>query len=136
MQKGGNVNSLLAWMRKSLDRLMAKEKANINEYMAELIENNYYMQANLLARELELRGTEEMDEIERICGKFSSRVVDNLHSYIIAYLNRLIHGLCRVSRQFYEEGRLSQYNYWPSPPNLITFRVGDLLRCKFTSKEK
>ena len=84
---------------------------------------------------MDLQGNDDIDEVERICGKFACKVVQNLHSYIIAYLNRLIHGLCKVSKEFYEQGRLSQYNYWPSPPNLITFRVGDLLRCRFISKE-
>ena len=50
VQRGGNVNSLLAWMRKSLDKLMAAEKKNIDKYMGELIENNYHMQASILAR--------------------------------------------------------------------------------------
>ena len=136
VQRGGNVNSLLAWMRKSLDQLLAKEKVEIEKYMKALTDNNYDMQANLLWKETDYKGNEEIEELEKICGKFASRVVKNLHSYVITYLNRLIHGLTKVSKEFYEQGRLAEFTYWPSPPNLVSFRVGDILRCKFKSKER
>jgi hypothetical protein len=64
-------------------------------------------------------------------------MVKNLHSYIILTLNRLIHGLLLVSKQFFEkEVKEHGWEDWPSPPNLITFKVGDLMRCKCASKEE
>ena len=70
-----------------------------------------------------------------MCGKFATKTVNNLHSYIVIYLNRLIHGLLTVSKQLYEE-KLSTKARWSSPPDLLTFKVGDLMRCKCSSKER
>ena len=61
-------------------------------------------------------------------------MLNSLHSYLIAYLNRLIHGLMNVARRFYDRCELSGNSNWPSPPNLLTFTVGDLMRCKISSK--
>jgi hypothetical protein len=63
-------------------------------------------------------------------------MVKNLHSYIILYLNRLIHGLLTVSKEFYEKEVDKSWDGWQSPPNLVTFKIGDLIRCKCSSKEK
>ena len=75
-----------------------------------------------------------MNKHERICGKFSLKIVKNLESYIIIYLNRLIHGLMNVSKETYS--RMGVMPSWPHPPNLLSFKVGDLLRCKCASKER
>lgn len=81
-------------------------------------------------------GADYIDEGEKISGKFCSKVVKNLHSYIIAYLNRLIHGLLKVAKDFFEENNLSKFTFWSSPPNLLSFTLGDLMRCKYSSKER
>jgi hypothetical protein len=31
---------------------------------------------------------------------------------------------------------IGQDSTWPSPPNLLSFKIGDLMRCKCSSKEK
>lgn len=67
---------------------------------------------------------------------FASHMVKNLHSYIILYLNRLIHGLLIVSKYFYEVHIDKSWDMWQSPPNLVTFKIGDLMRCKCSSREK
>ena len=43
-----------------------------------------------------------MDELERICGKFSYKIVKNLHKEIIEYLNKVIHSVLLVSKRFHE----------------------------------
>jgi hypothetical protein len=48
VQRGGNVNSLLAWMRVFLDERLREERVEIKKYMGELAENNYEMQSKLL----------------------------------------------------------------------------------------
>lgn len=53
MQRGGNVNSLLAWMRTFLDERLREERVEIKKYMHELAENNYEMQSKLLEREIQ-----------------------------------------------------------------------------------
>jgi hypothetical protein len=63
-------------------------------------------------------------------------MVKNLHSYIILYLNRLIHGLLTVSHEFHNKEVDKSWQDWPAPPNLVTFKIGDLIRCKCSSKEK
>lgn len=104
--------------------------------MQELAENNFQMMPDILAREMEQKGDEHVDEVEKVSGKFSVKVVNNLHSYIIGFLNRLIHGLMKVAKQMHDDYQLGQFSFWPSPVNLLTFKVGDLMRCKCSSKEK
>jgi uncharacterized protein YjgD (DUF1641 family) len=98
VQRGGNVNSLLAWMRRNIDDKLEVELNLINSAMKDLFKNNYEMQTNILQHELGLNGDEFIDHIEKISGKLSFKVVKNLHTYIIAYLNRLIHGLLKASK--------------------------------------
>lgn len=62
-------------------------------------------------------------------------IVNNLHSYILLYLNRLIHGLLKVSKRVYDKELIGRAR-WTSPPNLISFKIGDLMRCKIGSQEK
>jgi hypothetical protein len=90
------------------------------------------MQELLLKKELENEdGCTYMDALEKACGVFSVKVVNNLHNYIITYLNRLIHGLMTVSDKWFNINRnVLKAEIWPSPPNLLTLKIGDLLRCK------
>ena len=73
---------------------------------------------------------------EKASGKFARQMVKNLHSYITLYLNRLIHGLLTVSKTFYDKQIDESWDDWQTPPNLMTFKIGDLIRCKMSSKEK
>ena len=63
-------------------------------------------------------------------------MVKNLHTYMVLILNRLIHGLLKVAKEFYEQ-ELTQRNSddWGYPPYFLTFKVGDIIRCKCASKE-
>lgn len=81
-----------------------------------------------------LPGDEFINKVEKASGKYSFKVVKNLHVYIISYLNRLLHGLLKVSKEFHEESGIADYFLWPYPPNLLTFKIGDLLRCKCSSR--
>lgn len=40
-----------------------------------------------------------------------------------------------VSKNLFE-GRMKGMPSWPSPPNLLSFKIGDLLRCRISSQEK
>lgn len=66
--------------------------------MSEVQENNYDQQSRLLLRELEKDGFTHVERYEKACGKFGFKIVANLHSYIVLYLNRIIHGLLKVSK--------------------------------------
>jgi hypothetical protein len=89
------------------------------------------MQAGILENEVERKGDEHVDILEKISGKFSYKIVKNLHEYIVIYLNKLIHGLLKVANKRYA---LLDNGNWPSPPCLLSFKIGDLLRCKCSSK--
>jgi hypothetical protein len=52
---------------------------------------------------------------------YSIDVVNNLHSYTLAYLNRLIHGLLTVSARFAKLPIVSQFE-WSSSISLIICR--------------
>jgi hypothetical protein len=92
------------------------------------------MQASVLQAEFERQGDEHIDKIEKISGKFSHKVVKNLHSHIITYLNKLIHGLLKAAKELFEQYNDPE-NKWTSPLNLLSFKIGDLMRCKCSSKE-
>ena len=73
--------------------------------------------------------------VEQYSAHYAIGIVNNLHAYIVVYLNRLIHGLLSVSRKFtkiLENNKLEL----AGTVNLITFQVMDLLRCKCSSGEK
>lgn len=103
--------------------------------MKELQKNNFDQQSKLLIRELEKDGFTHIEKYEKACGKFAYKTVNNLHRYITLYLNRIIHGLLKVSKELYDT-KLSTKARWTSPPDLITFKIGDLMRCKCSSKER
>lgn len=101
--------------------------------MKELKKNNYQLQSELL--KLSSLSTEEsVEELEGACGKFSVKVVRNLHVYIVSYLNKLIHTLCYISMDLHTTYNLKETQNWKTPPNLLTLRQGDLMRCKCSSK--
>ncbi len=62
--------------------------------------------------------------------------MNNLESFIIDYLNSLIHGLVRVSKNTFQ--RLEYYEFLVIPVrlNLLSFTVSDILICNYASKEK
>ncbi len=127
---------MFMWMKEPLNDLIEEEKERIEEFMKEIQENNFDQQTKLLSQELfEKDGFFHIDRIEKVCGKFAFKTVSNLHTYIVLYLNRIIHGLLTVSKKLYET-KLSTTKKWTSPPDLITFKIGDLMRCKCSSKER
>jgi hypothetical protein len=48
-------------------------------------------------KNLQEDGITSIPKYEKATGKFATQTIKNLHSYIILYLNRLIHGLLTVS---------------------------------------
>ena len=132
---GGNVNTMFMWMKQPLNDMIEQEKISIEEFMSTISRNNYEQQADLLMRELEPDGFTHVEKYEKACGKFAYKTVNNLHRYIILYLNRIIHGLLTVSKKLYDE-KLSTKARWSAPPDLLTFKIGDLMRCKCSSKER
>lgn len=135
VQNGGNVNTMFMWMKIPLNVLVENEKKRIEEFKNKLDQSNFQQQAELFQRFLEKDSFRHIEKTEKTCGKFAVKVVSNLHNYIIQYLNRIIHGLLVVSKELYEQ-KLSTKARWNSPPNLITFKVSDLMRCKISSKER
>jgi hypothetical protein len=83
---------------------------------------------------LEDEDNTHIERLERAFGKHSYQTVSCLHNYIILYLNRLIHGLMIVSNSFHERFNFKDLEEWKYPPNLITFKIGDLVRSKCSSK--
>lgn len=90
------------WMKIPLNDLIENEKSKIEQFMAEIQENNFDQQTQLLKQELfENDGFYHVEKFEKVCGKFATKTVNNLHSYIVLYLNRLIHGLLSVSKELF-----------------------------------
>lgn len=114
---------------------MAEEHRSIKAEVGELAKSNYYMQSQLLLHELRhVKGT-QIQKYESIAARYSIDIVNNLHSYTLAYLNRLIHGLLKVAVRFTKLPIVSQFE-WPSAISLITCQINDLVRCRCASGER
>ena len=107
----------------------------MEKYLAQIFVNNYDQQAAHLFRSLRGSHFTHVETIEKAAGVFTYNIANNLHSYVLLYLNRLIHGLLKVARRVYDRDLIGRAR-WNSPPNLISFRIGDLMRCKIESKNK
>ena len=94
----------------------------MKKFKEELLENNYEQQWELMMEKLE-KEFMQLSESECKAGLFSAIMFKNNKVYVIKYLNRLIHGLLKTG------------DWWGGKPQLVSFRVGDLLRCRCTSKE-
>ena len=74
-----------------------------------------------------------MSESEASVGQFASLIFKNNSSYLINYLNALIHGINQGVQDIVKEFDITSED---EIPELITFKIGDLMRCKCSSKEK
>lgn len=135
MQKSKQINVVYEWFRLALKEALRTEKGKIEKYMSNVETNLYSQEFKILQSELLSKEAVFLNRYERICGKFSAKVVENLKNCMVIYLNRLIHGLMTVSENLFNN-KLRGMPSWPYPPNLISFKVGDLLRCRISSQEK
>lgn len=130
----GKIDNLSADHRNYLDNCIEEERPKIIEELNQLKLNNYQLQSEIL----KLRSLSEefqVGENEAACGKFSVKVMRNLHVYLVTYLNRLIHAMTGISLKLHQYLELESTKGWEKPPNLITLRLGDLMRCKCSSKQ-
>ena len=78
-----------------------------------------------------MNGCSSIQRYQLIAAKYSLDIVNNLHSYTIKYLNRLIHGLLRATAFFRK-----RYSNLEIDLSILSLQVSDLFRCKCTSGEK
>ena len=76
-----------------------------------------------------------IDREERISGLVACKLVNNLESFIIDYLNSLIHGLLRAAKNAQNNLDVFQKLIIPVPLNLLSFKISDILRCRYVSRE-
>jgi hypothetical protein len=115
--------------------MVEEEKLEIERFMEQVFSNNYDQQAIHCFRSLKGNSFSHVEKYEKAAGIFTVNIVNNLHSYILLYLNRLLHGLLKVSKRVYDRELIGRAR-WTSPPNLISFKIGDLMRCKIGSQER
>ena len=75
----------------------------------------------------------KLSESDAIVGQFASFIFKNNASYLITYLNALIHAINKAIQKLIARYDLTTLEF---VPELITFKIGDLMRCKCSSKEK
>jgi len=63
-----------------------------------LDETSYNQQSFLLLKSFSEDVVKFIPKMEQAYGIFATQIVKSLHTYIILYLNRLIHGLLSVSK--------------------------------------
>jgi hypothetical protein len=91
-------------VKRNLNDEIKKEKVKLKEMTDKIRKINYAQQEKLLKNEL--LSQEEIvyiDRGERISGVIACKVVNNLESFIIDYLNSLIHGLLRVAKTVHNQ---------------------------------
>ena len=135
LQNPNLINPLFNWMKQNLDDCVAEERAHVAAFKAQLDSNNHFEQASSLHSSMQADSVTFIPELEKSVGKLSVQTIRNLHSYIFLYLNRLIHGLLTASKEYFTRHGQNMEEEYNSPPNLVTFTIGDLLRCKISSKE-
>ena len=122
------------------------------------MKNNFKHQ-ELLSKETFLTAFNYISQFDSEIGIFSSFLVKNNSFYLFTYLNLLIHGLATAAKKYtiyktyysmytvndfddlssycskeFDSYKLLEENRDVSP-QLISFKIGDLLRCKCSSKE-
>ena len=113
--------------------ILEEEKKKVEERKQKLLQNSYDQQKLLSMEKLEEEFS-YLPENESKVGFFSSIMLKNEKYYIINYLNALIHGLLSATQKFIGKTKIEEQEK-QNIPQLVSFRVGDLLRCKCTSKE-
>ena len=85
--------------KKKLTELMKTKKKEIEEFVKSIFEKNYEQQIAILMSELHNDADSFIERNEKISAKFAWKSVNNIESFIVSYLNRLIHGLTSVSKE-------------------------------------
>jgi hypothetical protein len=80
---------------------MKKEKDEIEKFVKSISDKNYVQQFAILMSELRNDADSFIERDEKISAKFAWKSVSNIESFIISYLNRLIHGLASVSKKLH-----------------------------------
>ena len=71
---------------------------------------------------------------DAIVGQFCPIIHKNNVNYLITYLNALIHAINKAVRKYkFFEDKITKTS--ETIPAFISFKIGDLLRCKCESKE-
>ena len=91
---------------------MKEEKVKIKKYMENIEKNLYQQEFKILKSELLSKEAPFLNRYERVCSKFSIKLVNNLKNCVVIYLNRLIHGLMSVSNTLHT-GRMKGMPSWP-----------------------
>ena len=82
---------------------MAQERKKIIDFKRKLKEDCHLQESVVLRKYLQEDDANYIPKYEKAYGKFATHMVKNLHSYITQTLNRLIHGLLKVAKEFYKE---------------------------------
>jgi hypothetical protein len=85
-------------MRQAIDTKMSIEKKKILEFKKKIDSHYNHQEASMMLKYLEEDTINFIPKMEKAYGMFASHMVQNLHSYIVLYLNRLIHGILSVSK--------------------------------------
>jgi hypothetical protein len=78
---------------------MKTKKKEIEEFVKSIFEKNYEQQFAILMSELRNDADSFIERNEKISAKFAWKSVNNIESFIVSYLNRLIHSLTSVSKE-------------------------------------
>ena len=90
--KDGSENYMKKYRMIALNSLLQREKEIINRKLKEIRKNNYDNQIEFSNREIH-NELKKFSEEEAIVGQFSSSVFKTNETYLIKYLNMLIHGI-------------------------------------------
>lgn len=69
-------------------------------------------------------------------GTFASKINETSSQYMFKYINKLIHSLLAIPKLAAEMVKSDRDKFNLSSVNLITLKVGDLMRCRCSTTEK
>lgn len=133
--ENGNSTNFSHSCKKLVLQYIEQEKKAVEDHLQEISINNNLTQSQNNYGKLVEDDVYHIEDSEKVLGKFANLTVRCLQSYLITYLNKLIHGLLKAAHTFHQK-HVKMFTNWSAPPHLLTFTIGDLLRCKLSSQEK
>jgi hypothetical protein len=107
----------------------------MKEVIKELQENYNEIEGLLGSNIKQSADMQNIPKYEYMVGYFSSKVQSAASSALVSYLNKIIHILLEIPSNVRKNNADDLAYQEEMDINLITFKIGDLFRCKCKSKE-
>ena len=129
--KGKRIN-LDEEMKNHLYRAAILEMGKVEHQLKILKEENIYLET-IFAEEKHVGKYAKHDTK---VGIFAAKLNEIASQYTFKYLNKLIHSLLTISKTAAESARSDREEAVLDSVNLVSFKIGDMMRCKCSCSEQ